>query len=280
MSYSRFAPHKLRLMLFEAFMILLALIYLYPFYAVLVLSVKSPSQALMSPMSLPRSIYSQNFVDAWQQTQFPRALFNTVAITALSVILIIALTGMGTFALSRMGKLFSNGMFYFFIAGLMIPFYLSLSPSVKLMKDLGLMDSINGISLSYIGRNVSFAVFLFMGFIHTIPGEIFESAVMDGCRPFRMFWNICFPMLKPTVSTLAILDSLAIWNDFLYPLLILQSNNNRTLTLVQYVFRVEANTKWNLVFAAYLMAMLPLLVLYFVLQKNIVEGIATGAVKG
>jgi raffinose/stachyose/melibiose transport system permease protein len=171
-------------------------------------------------------------------------------------------------------------LYYFFISGLMIPFFLSLVPSVKLMKDLHLMDTLNGISLSYIGRNVAFAVFLFMGFIRTIPKEIGESAIVDGCRPFKLYWYIYFPMLKPVVTTLVILNAMSIWNDFLFPLLVLQSNANRTLTLVQYIFRSEANTQWNLVFASYLLSMLPLMILYFALQKNIVEGIAAGAVKG
>lgn len=280
MSSNRISARKVRKIIFEIFMIALTLFYLYPFYAVVILSVKSPSQALMNPMAFPTSIYFQNFTDAWNMTQFPRSLLNTVLITGMSVVLILIVTGMGAFSVSRLKRKMSNALYYFFIAGMMIPFYLSLSPSVKLMKDLGLMDSIPGLSLFYIGRNVAFAVFLFMGFIRTIPAEVCESAIVDGCRPIRMYWSICFPMLKPTVTTLAILNSLSIWNDFLFPLLVLQSNEKRTLTLVQYMFRAEANTKWNLVFAAYLMAMLPLLILYFTLQKNIVEGIATGAVKG
>ena len=103
---------------------------------------------------------------------------------------------------------------------------------------------------------------------------------MDGCRPFRLYFSIYFPMLKHIITTLAILDTMTIWNDFLYPLLVLQSKKNQTLTLVQYIFRSEANTQWNLIFASYLLSMLPLLIMYFLLQKNIVEGIAAGAVKG
>ena len=273
-------PKKLRKALIEAVILLFTLIYLYPFYAVIVLSVKTPSQALMDPMAFPTSFETFNFITAWEKTNFPTTFLNTVIVTVSSVLLIILVTGMGSFVLARCRNKFTGFLYYFFIAGLMIPFYLSLTPSVKLMKDLGMMDSIAGLSISYVGKNVAFAVFLFMGFIRGIPNEISESAVMDGCHPLRLYWSIYFPMLKHIVSTLAILDTLTVWNDFLFPLLILQSKKNQTLTLVQYIFRSEANTQWNLIFASYLLAMIPLLVLYFVLQRNIVEGIAAGAVKG
>ncbi|MCL2058171.1 MAG: carbohydrate ABC transporter permease [Oscillospiraceae bacterium] len=280
MSPGSLLTKKLRLGLFELFMIAFALLYLFPFYTVITLALKSPAQALMNPLAIPRSIEINNFITAWQQTNFPRALGNSLFITGFSVSMVLAVTGMGTFAISRMNKNISNAVYYFCIAGLMVPFYLALSPTVKLMKDLSLMNSILGISLFYVGRGVAFAVFLFMGFIRTIPEEIAESAFMDGCRPLRMYWSIYFPMLKPVVSTLAILNSLSIWNDFLLPLLVLQSSRNYTLTLAQYIFRGEATTRWHLVFAAYLMAMTPLILFYFALQKNIVEGIATGAIKG
>lgn len=273
-------PKKIRLFFLETLLVLLTLFYLYPFYAVIVLSIKTPAQALMSPMSLPTSLELSNFATAWKMTNYPKAFFNSLYIVALSVFLIVTLSGMGSFSLSMVKNRFTGFLYYFFIAGLMIPFFLSLVPSVKLMKDLHLMDSLNGISLSYIGRNVAFAVFLFMGFIRSIPKEIGESAIVDGCRPFKLYWYIYFPMLKPVVTTLVILNAMSIWNDFLFPLLVLQTNGNRTLTLVQYIFRSEANTQWNLVFASYLLSMLPLMILYFALQKNIVEGIAAGAVKG
>ena len=276
----RISPQRMRTLIFEIILILFTLLYLFPFYMVMTLSVKSPSQALMDPLGIPKSFNIDNFVQAWRQTNFAQALSNSVFITVTSVIMILIVTGMGSFAISKLSKRFSSIVYYIFVSGLMIPFYLALTPSVKLMNDVGLMNSTFGLSLFYVGRHVSFAVFLLVGFLRTIPGEISESAIIDGCRPFRLYWNICFPMLKPAITTLAILNSLSIWNDFLFPLLVLSSTRNRTLTLAQYIFRSEASTKWHLVFSAYLMAMTPLLILYFVLQRNIVEGIATGALKG
>ena len=277
---NRISPVKVRRTVSEILMILFTCVFLFPFYVMIVLAVKTPSQALMNPLSFPTSFELSNFIKAWQMTNFPRTFFNTFIITAVSVILIVLVTGMGTFVMHRTKNRFVRNLYYFFIAGLMIPFYLSLSPSVKLMKNLNLMDSIPGICISYIGRNIPFAVFLFMGFIKSVPNDLAESAVIDGCSPFKMYWKIYFPLLKHVVSTLIILDTMSIWNDFLYPLLILQTKKHQTLTLVQYVFRSEASTQWNLIFASYLLSMLPLLITYFALQKNIVEGIAAGAVKG
>ena len=274
------SPQKIRRTIGELFMIAFTCVFLFPFYIMIIFAVKTPAQALMDPLSFPTSFEISNFVKAWQMTDFPRTLSNTFIITVTSLFLIVVVTGMGTFVMHRTRNRLVRNLYYFFIAGLMIPFYLSLSPSVKLMKDIGLMDSIPGICISYVGRNIPFAVFLFMGFIRSVPGELAESAVMDGCSPYRMYWGIYFPLLKHVISTLVILDTMAIWNDFLYPLLILQTKKHQTLTLVQYVFRSEANTQWNLIFASYLLSMLPLLLVYFALQKNIVEGIAAGAVKG
>lgn len=273
-------PAKVRAAIGELCMIVFTGIFLFPFYVMITYAVKTPAQALMEPLAFPTSFEISNFVKAWQMTSFPRTLWNTFIITVTSVFLIVVITGMGTFVMDRVRNRFVRGMYYFFIAGLMIPFYLSLSPSVKLMKDIGFMDSIPGTCISYVGRNIPFAVFLFMGFIRSVPNELAESAVIDGCSPLRMYWGIYFPLLKHVVSTLVILDTMAIWNDFLYPLLILQSKKHQTLTLVQYVFRSEAGTQWNLIFASYLLSMLPLLITYFALQRNIVEGIAAGAVKG
>ena len=280
MNHAFFWRRKAPKLLFEFILLVLTLVYLYPFYAVIVLAIKTPQQMLMAPMALPKTLEIANFTTAWQLTNFPRAFFNTLFITVVSVVLIIAVTGMGTFTLVKVRNKLSTFMYYFLICGLMIPFYLSLSPSVKLMSDFHLMNNIVGLSISYVGRNVAFAVFLFMGFMRTIPDEISESATMDGCRPFKLYWLIYFPMLKSVVNTLAILDALAIWNDFLFPLLILQSKKYQTLTLVQYIFRSEENTQWNLIFASYILSMVPLLIFYFALQKNIVEGITAGAVKG
>lgn len=273
-------PIQVRRTIGEGIMILFTGIFLFPFYVMITYAVKTPAQALMNPMAFPTGIEISNFVKAWQMTNFPRTLWNTFLITVVSVALIVIVTGMGTFVMDRVKNRLVRNLYYFFIAGLMIPFYLSLSPSVKLMKDIGFMDSLPGICISYVGRNIPFAVFLFMGFIRSVPNELAESAVIDGCNPLRMYWGIYFPLLKHVVSTLVILDTMSIWNDFLYPLLILQTKKHQTLTLVQYVFRSEAGTQWNLIFASYLLSMLPLLITYFALQRNIVEGIAAGAVKG
>ena len=165
-------PRNIKMLIFEIFMILFTCVYLYPFYAMIVLALKTPAQALMDPLSFPTSFEVSNFKEAWVMTDFPRVFFNTLIITAISVVMILFVTGMGSFTLARIKTRTTKFLYYFFIAGLMIPFYLSLSPSVKLMKDLGLMDSIFGICLSYIGRNVAFAVFLFMGFIKSMPNEL------------------------------------------------------------------------------------------------------------
>ena len=171
-------------------MIAFTCVFLFPFYIMIIFAVKTPAQALMDPLSFPTSFEISNFVKAWQMTDFPRTLSNTFIITVTSVFLIVVVTGMGTFVMHRTRNRLVRNLYYFFIAGLMIPFYLSLSPSVKLMKDIGLMDSIPGICISYVGRNIPFAVFLYNGFVEGIPEELDEAARIDGCSFTRTFWDL------------------------------------------------------------------------------------------
>jgi raffinose/stachyose/melibiose transport system permease protein len=157
---------------------------------------------------------------------------------------------------------------------------MTLSPLIKLMKDLGLMNSIIGVALAYVGRGLPFAIFLYVGFIRGIPTEIMESAVIDGCPAAKLYWKIVFPIMKPVTATLIILDALWIWNDFLFPLLTLTLETNRTIPLSQYRFYGMYSTQYELAFSAYLIGMLPLIVLYIFFQKHIIKGIVAGAVKG
>jgi raffinose/stachyose/melibiose transport system permease protein len=278
------APRGLRLasvgrLLFEVIMIAVVAIYLLPFYIMVTQAFKTPSEILFNPMGLPAHFYLNNIAKVWDMMLYPKAFYNTVLLTAISVVGIAIVSAMCAFPLAR-GKSRIFGLMYFIlISGLLIPFYMTLSPLIKLMKDLGFMDNLLGIALAYIGRGVPFAVFLYVGFMRTLPGEVMEAAVVDGCSPLQLFWQILFPMLMPVTSTLIILNSLWIWNDFLFPLLTIQYQANRTLTLSQYVFHGQYATEWNLTFASYLISMLPLLVVYFALQRNIIAGVTAGAVK-
>lgn len=272
---------KLREGLVMIIMIFCVLLILYPFSMMLMVSVKSTKEALVSPNSFPTEIHWENFVLAWQKMDFVAVFFNSVVITGLSLVGIILLSGLAAYiiAWSKHTK-FYNFIYLFFLCGIMIPFYTSLVPMVKQMTSLGLTNSRIGMVLYYCGRNMPMAVFLYTGFIRGIKGEILEAGRMDGANLLQLYWRVLFPIMKPTTSTILVLDALCLWNDFLFPRIMLSKKSLRTVTLAQFFFRTENSNKWELAFAAYVLTIIPIMIFYFVFQKNIVKGVSAGAVKG
>ncbi len=274
--------HKLNLKkgLLELVLILIVLAFLYPFYTVISVALKTTREAIIAPLSFPKSLYLQNFVTVWKLMNFQTVFINSTILSSLSLAGLVIVAGMCSFSIVRMNNRLYNALYYLFISAIMVPFYMTLSPLIKLMKDLGFLNSLIGVALAYIGRGLPFAIFLYVGFIRGIPTEIMESAVIDGCPPLKLYWQIVFPIMKPVTATLVILDALWIWNDFLFPLLTLTSEAKRTIPLSQYHFYGMYSTQYELAFSAYLIAMLPLIILYIFLQKHIIKGIVAGAVKG
>lgn len=278
----RRAPRRrLQDILIMAIMSFCVLIILYPFFIMLFVSVKSTKEALISPSSLPTEFHWENFVIAWQKMNFLNVFKNSVFVTSLSLIGIIILSGLAAYiiAWSKYTR-FYNFLYLFFLCGIMIPFYTSLVPLVKLMTALGLTNSRVGMTLYYCGRNMPMAVFLYTGFIRGIKGEILEAGRIDGANLMQLYWRVLFPIMKPITSTILVLDALSLWNDFLFPRIMLSKTSLRTVTLVQFFFRTENSNKWELAFAAYILTIIPIVIFYFAFQKNIVKGVAAGAVKG
>jgi raffinose/stachyose/melibiose transport system permease protein len=265
---------------YELVLVVAVLLFLYPFYAVITLGLKSPEQALYNPMSLPTQLYLENFKQAWKLTRFPEVFVNSVIVTGAGSLGISVLSALASFTIARRRNIWTTGLYFFFLSGLLIPYYMTLSPLIKLMRDMRLINSLWGLSVAYMGRGIPFAAFLYVGFIRTIPGEIMDSGVVDGCTPIILFGRIVAPMISHITTTLTILNVLWIWNDFLFPLLTLQSVSKRTIPMAQFVFHGSYATSWNLVFASYLLSMAPLVLLYFFLQRYVVEGITAGALKG
>ncbi|MBS6644387.1 MAG: carbohydrate ABC transporter permease [Clostridiaceae bacterium] len=262
-------------------MLVCAAIILYPFLMMIMISLKSTKEALVSPNSIPKDLHWENFTIAWEKMKFPTVFANTVFITILSLAGIIVLSGLAAYiiAWSRHQK-FYNFIYLFFLCGIMIPFYTALVPLVKLMTDIRLNNSLVGMVIYYCGRNMPMAVFLYTGFVRGIPREILEAGRVDGANLMQLYWRVLFPIMKPITSTILVLDALHLWNDFLFPRIMLSSNKLRTITMAQYYFRSENSNQWGLAFAAFILSIVPIIAFYFAFQKNIVKGVAAGAVKG
>lgn len=260
-------------------MIIIGIIYLVPFYFVVVNSVKSFAEILINASALPNEIMWSNYSVAAERIQFFKVFRNSLVITVLSNVVIVVFCSMAAYKLVRSGSKLSNFIFIMFVAAMVIPFQSIMIPLIRVTSKLGLLNSIHGIVTMYLGFGSGLAIFLYHGFIKSIPVELEEAAIIDGCSPFGVFWRIVFPLLKPITVTLVILNSLWIWNDFLLPLLVLQDTNLRTIPLATFYFFGEYTKQWDLALAALVLGIIPLLIFFFMMQKHIIKGIVQGSIK-
>lgn len=265
----------------EIVMILLAVIWFIPIYYLIVTTLKNPQEATLSPLSLPKVFQFGNYVDAWINMEFPRAFGNTLFITACAVFLIVIFGSMAGYALARTKNKLGNRVFLLFLAGLVVPFQMNIVSLYKIVKSVHLMNTLFAVILVDVAINTPQAVFLFKEFIEsTIPKELEEAAAIDGCSVMRRFFAIVLPLLKPVISTVVIIVTLNVWNEFMTPLLFLQSRENDVI--LQEVTRNigQFATDWTALFPMLMLGVAPLMIFYVFMQKYIIAGVAAGAVKG
>jgi raffinose/stachyose/melibiose transport system permease protein len=263
----------------EIFAILLGLVFLVPFYYVVSNSLKPFAEILTNTSALPSVLQFQNYVNAFQQMNYLKVFTNSLIITVASNVIIVVFCSMAAYMLVRTKKKISNIIFMTFVAAMVIPFQSIMIPLVKVAGNMGLLNSIWGLVFMYLGFGSGMTIFLYHGFIKGIPVELEEAAIIDGCSPFGVFWRIVFPLLKPITVTIIILNSLWIWNDFLLPLLVLQNPELRTIPLATFFFFGQYTKQWDLALAALVISIIPLLIFFFMMQKHIIKGIASGSIK-
>ena len=262
--------------LLEAFMILLALLFIYPALFVLVSALKPDADIMLKPLALPSSLFLDNFVKAWKVMEFPRVAATTLLITVLGVVGIVLTSSMAAWMLARTEKRYSWLIYSLFAFALVIPFQIIMVPLAVLASDLGLTNPL-GIVVLYWGLGAPMAVFMFHGFVKSVPKELEESAAIDGAGTAFIFFRIVFPLLKPITATIAVLDALWIWNDFLLPLLVIKQG---TIQLAQMQFYGQFLKEYGPLTASLVLSAVPIVAFYLALQKYIIKGIAAGAVKG
>ncbi|WP_123041638.1 carbohydrate ABC transporter permease [Cohnella candidum] len=258
-----------------------AVVTLFPIYMGVLNSFKTDGEILNDILALPDRFQFHNYADAFERIHFLRSLGNTALITAIGLTGIILFASMAGYKLSRTPGKLSGFFFGVFILSMLIPFHSIMITLTRIAKELHVQGTTYGLGTLYIGLGVSFAVFLYHGFVKSIPRDLDEAAVMDGCGEFKLFFTLIFPLLLPITATNAILNLLWIWNDFLLPLLMLTDRDNYTLLLsTNMLFGQYGNNEWSAILASLIMAMLPVIAFYLLLQKYIIKGIADGAIKG
>ena len=242
---------------------------------------KTSMETADSVLSLPSSLYLKNFVDGMEKSNFGHSLLNSCIITFPSVALIVIMSAMGGYTIARNGPKIRilKGIDRIYLASLMIPFQILMIPIYKMFKSLNLLNNLFGMVLMLTGYSIAYATFLYVGFVKSIPKELEEAALINGCGPFTMFFKIVFPLLAPVSATVAALHIMWLWNDFNISIVLLQKNNVRTLTVMQYYFFGQYSSEYGIAFAASIICMIPVLICFALLQKYLVAGITSGAVK-
>ena len=257
---------------------------LFPLYMTIVIAFKSPSEMtndIYGALSLPQNFSLDNFAEAMRVTDFWHSLGNSVIITAATIILSLVIHSMAGYAIGRnMNRKKGFKMIYFYIvSGMFVPFAILMMPLVKQTANLGL-DNMAGVVILYTVFYMPMNVMLYSGYMKNVPMAMEEAADMDGASAWRTYWTIIFPMMKPMHATVAVLTALGTWNDVMTPLVIMSGSDNVTLPLAQLNFQTQFGTNYNLAFASYLLALLPIVIFYIICQKQIIGGVANGAVKG
>ncbi|MCR8632805.1 MULTISPECIES: carbohydrate ABC transporter permease [Paenibacillus] len=277
MNQDRYSIGKL---IIEVLMILLALLVFVPLYITFINGLKTYNEVATSTLALPHVFQFANFAVVWKQINFLGVFMNSLIITVIAVSGILLVSSAAAFQLVRRPGLASQIIFLVILSSLVIPFQTMMIPLVKVAQELKLINTLYGIIIMYWGFGVPFALFLFHGFIKSIPRELEEAALIDGSGTVGVYFRILLPLLKPITTTVAILNSLWIWNDFLLPLITLSSKKNQTIPLASSVYFGQYTNEWHLAMAALTMAVIPIIIFFLCMQRYIIQGITAGAVKG
>ena len=255
----------------------------FPLYMTIVIAFKQPSEmtnSISGILSLPKSWSLANFAEAMRVTDFWRSLFNSFMITVITVVISILIHSMIGYAVGRnkAKNKFYNFSYLYIVSGMFVPFAILMMPLVKQTAQMGI-DNLVGVILCYVVFYMPMNVLLYSGYLVNIPVALEEAARVDGASTFRTYWSIIFPIMKPMHATVAVLTALGTWNDVMTPLVIMSGSGMNTLPLAQLTFQTQFGTNYNLAFASYLLALLPILIFYIICQKQILNGVVNGAVK-
>lgn len=262
----------------ETAMWVLTLVFLIPLILVVINSFKTPAEADLMNLRMPARFQLENYWTVIEKGHMFRAFRNSMIITAGSVILTNLASAMGAFVLSRRRTKTTKALYMYFVLGLIAP--LNMIPTIKIMQLLHVMNTFQGIILLFSALMIPFTVFLYYGFINSVPRELDESAVIDGCGGGKLFFHILFPLLLPVSMTALLINFMNAWNDFVIPLYVLNKSTFNPMTLAVYNFYGTFISSWNLVCASIVLTTIPIVIIYILGQRFIISGMISGAVKG
>lgn len=250
-----------------------------PLYLMVMSSMKTTREIYASPLALPSSLTLDNFATAWREAQFSTFFVNSVIVTVVSVVLILVVSVAASYPMSRYRMRWMPALLLFFLLGLMLPVRLGVVQLFLLFRDIDQLDRLSGLILIYVGIRIPFAVFVITSFMRTIPREYEEAARIDGASEWQVLRHVFVPLVRPSLAIVAIFSTIAVWNDFFFPLIFIYTTELKTIPLGLATFMGQYRADWGLLFAGLTISSVPLIVLYLFAQRQVREGIATGGVR-
>ena len=256
----------------------------FPLYMAIIIAFKQPSEMtndVAGALAFPSSWSFQNFAEAMEVTDFWHSLGNSLLITVATIIVSILVHSIAGYVIGRsmQQKKMYKFIYFYIVSGMFVPFAILMMPVVKQTAQMGIANRF-GVILLYVVFYMPINVLLYTGYLKNIPLAMEEAAEIDGANAWTTYWKVIFPMMKPMHATVAILTALGTWNDVMTPLVVMSGTGENTQPLAQLNIQTQFGTNYNLAFASYLLALIPILIFYIICQKQILNGVANGAVKG
>lgn len=257
-----------------------SLLALFPIWVMVINSFKTRFTIYSNPFGLPEKWNFKNYESVFNDSSFLRYFFNSIVVVGLSLLLVLVLGSLTAYALSIWRSRASNILYFFIIAGMMLPIRIASIKLIEIMKTLGLLNTIWALVPIYVAMGFPISVFIMTTFMRTVPGELTESAFIDGAGRFRIFVSIVVPLLRPAIATVAIYNLVPFWNDLWFPLIMITDEKSKTLLLGVTRLFGQYQTDWSKVLAVLTLSALPVILLYLTMSKNFIRGLTAGAVKG
>lgn len=264
----------------HGFLILSMLVMFYPIFMVIINSFKTESQLYASVLGLPPEWQFSNYLTAIRDGNLLHAMLVSIFITAVAVLLMTLLGSFAAFALTRRIGRVKKWLYWLFVGGIMIPYQVGLLQLYNIVYDMGLINSLWGLVLIYIAWGLPFTVYVMYGFFSTIPKEMEEAAKIDGCSTFGLYLHVVMPLSASVVSATVIYNLVWVWNDMLYPMIFIDSAARKPLSTALLAFKGQFLSRYTIMFAGVVIASLPIVIVYLLLQKRFVEGMMVGSLKG
>lgn len=263
-----------------AILVVWSLVVLFPLYTMVINSVKRQRDIFKNPFIPPWPVTIEGFTSAWQDGRFDLYFRNSIFVTVVSLLLIVFLGSMASYALASWRSKWSTFIFILFVAGLMIPIRLGTINIFQIVQSLNLIDNVFGLLPVYIAMGLPISVFVLTSFIRTIPHELIDAAHVDGASEWRIYWSIVLPLLRPAIATVIIFNLIPIWNDLWFPLIFIRSEEQRTVILGVSMLFGQYQSNWTRILSALSLSAIPILILYILMSKQFIKGLTAGAVKG